>query len=335
MKNWARTALDCIAAEGQAAMITLAAVEGSTPREAGARMIVTPAQAHGTIGGGNLEFLAIDQARRLLASDLHLLKQDLPLGPLLAQCCGGRVRLLIERVNAANASWLHLAAEAETAGASYTLIGEIEDGRLQRSFAREWPSNATEGAFLFDRAGPALRRGDWTSIVEHIRPVAAHLYIYGAGHVGRALAHIAATLPFRLHWFDTRPEVVGADLRLTVRDDLITPATFAPTGSFHVVLTHAHELDYQLVRAILKGGQSGYCGLIGSATKRARFLSRLAKDGVDASGLTCPIGSGAIRSKLPAAIAVAVSAELLVKLESVSEAQSLGGESDQWSRSRA
>ena len=76
MKNWPQTALACIAAEGQAAMITLAAIQGSTPREAGARMIVTPTQAHGTVGGGNLEFLLIDQARRLLASDLGYLQQD-------------------------------------------------------------------------------------------------------------------------------------------------------------------------------------------------------------------------------------------------------------------
>lgn len=326
MKNWAQTALACIAAEGQAAMITLAAVEGSTPREAGARMIVTPVQTRGTIGGGNLEFLAIDQARRLIASDLHLLKQDLPLGPLLAQCCGGRVRLVIERLDSASQSWLQPAAEAETAGALYTLIGEIEDARLQRGFTPGWPTTATEGASLFDATGPATRRGDWSRIVEHIRPAATHLYIYGAGHVGRALVEIAQLLPFRVHWFDTRPELAGTDPRLTVQDDLVTPAMFAPAGSFHVVLTHAHELDYQLVRAILQGGQSGYCGLIGSATKRARFLSRLAKDGVDASGLTCPIGSGTIRSKLPAAIAVAASMELLAKLESVSEAKAAAPE---------
>lgn len=323
MKNWAQTALACVAAEGQAAMITLAAVEGSTPREAGARMIVTPTQAHGTIGGGNLEFLAIDQARRLIASDLHLLKQDLPLGPLLAQCCGGRVRLVIERLDSASQSWLHPAAEAETAGALYTLHGVIEDAHLQRSFTLGWPTTATEGASLFDATGPAARRGDWTRIVECIRPAATHLYVYGAGHVGSALVEIAQLLPFRLHWFDSRPELAGTDPRLTVQDDLVTPAMFAPAGSFHVVLTHAHELDYQIVRAILQRGPSGYCGLIGSATKRARFLSRLAKDSVAPAGLTCPIGSGAIRSKLPAAIAVSASMELLAKLERVSEAQAI------------
>lgn len=319
MKNWPATALNCLATE-PTAMITLAAIAGSTPREAGARMIVTPTQAHGTVGGGNLEFLLIDQARRLLASDLHILQQDYPLGPLLAQCCGGHVRVLVERL--APATWLRQAAEAETSGQPYTLMGVLRDGRITRSVAAAWPANATEGAWLEDATGPVSRRASWTRITEHIRPAATHLYIYGAGHVGRALVHIAETLPVRLHWYDTRADLLGTDPRLTILEDLSAPLLTAPAGSFHVVLTHAHELDYQIVRAILQRGDAAYCGLIGSATKRARFLSRLAKDGVDPTGLTCPIGEGLIRSKLPAAIAVAVSLELLTRLESAAAAQS-------------
>lgn len=318
MKNWAATALNCIAGEGQAAMITLAAVEGSTPREAGARMIVTPTRVHGTVGGGNLEFLLVDQARRLLASDLHVLQQDHPLGPLLAQCCGGHVRVLVERLDTTSQLWLAAASQAEEAGTPYTLTGAIADGRVHRSASPGWPPAAIEGATLFHESGPATRRDAWTRIVEHIRPAATHLYIFGAGHVGRALVHIAEALPFRLHWHDSRADLAGADARLHVSPDLLPVVARALAGAFYVVLTHAHELDYQITRAILRRGDAGYCGLIGSATKRARFLSRLAKDGVDASGLTCPIGGGLIRSKLPAAIAVAASVELLARLEAVS-----------------
>jgi xanthine dehydrogenase accessory factor len=318
MRTWPATALECLVDE-PTAMITLAAIEGSTPREAGARMIVTPTQAHGTVGGGNLEFLLIDQARRLLASDLDVLQQDYPLGPLLAQCCGGRVRVLVERLAAG--AWLTHAADAETTGEPYTLTGAIHENRITRTSVSGWLASATEGAFLSHADGFAHRRSPWSHIVEHIRPAATHLSIYGAGHVGRALAHIAETLPFRLRWYDTRPELTGADPRLTVLEDLAAPVLTAPAGAFHVVLTHAHELDYQIVRAILQRGDAGYCGLIGSATKRARFLSRLAKDGIDSSGLTCPIGAGLIRSKLPAAIAVAASAELLTQLEKATAAQ--------------
>ncbi len=320
MKNWAATALEAIAAEGRAAMVTLAAVEGSTPREAGARMIISATQAHGTVGGGNLEFLLIDQARRMLDSDVHLLQQDYPLGPLLAQCCGGRVRVLVERLEANGVVWLEQASEAEETGQPYTLIGTISNDRVVRSVSMGWSVTASEGSSVFDASGPAARRAAWSGIVEHIRPAARRLYIFGAGHVGSALVHIAETLPFRLHWYDTREELAGTDRRLIVQQDLLSVVADALPGSFFTILTHAHELDYQLTRAILRRGDAGYCGLIGSATKRGRFISRLAKDGVDVSGLTCPIGAGLVRSKLPAAIAVAASMELLARLEAVTDA---------------
>jgi xanthine dehydrogenase accessory factor len=308
MNTWPALALDLLVQE-PVAMITLAASEGSTPREAGARMLVTPTQIHGTVGGGNLEFLLMDQARRLIASDLAYLQQDYPLGPLLAQCCGGHVRVLIERLDDASRQWLEPAAQAEQSGAPYTLTADLTGQAIVRTFISDWRKGAGEGA-----AVNAPRRQPWTQLTEHIRPVSAHLYILGAGHVGAALASIAATLPFRLRWIDTRDEL-AATPKLEIHPHPATIIATAPPRSFFVILTHAHELDYQLTRAILRRGDSSYCGLIGSATKRARFLSRLAKDGVDPLGLTCPIGAGLITSKLPAAIAVATSAELLVRLE--------------------
>jgi len=304
---------------GPVAMVTLAGVEGSAPREAGARMIVGPDRNAGTVGGGNLEFLLIDQARRLMAWDRHVLQQDYPLGPLLAQCCGGRVRVLVERLDAESVGWLEQAEAREQAGERYVLRGEIVDGRLARRVSAGWPRDCVEGAQLFDADGEAGRRGDWSVIVEHVRPVSACVYIFGAGHVGQALAPIVDTLPFRMRWLDTREELRGSDARLEIEADPVEIVSAAAAGSFFIVLTHTHELDYQIVRAVLSPGDAAYCGLIGSATKRARFVSRLGKDGVDVARLTCPIGAGAIRSKLPAAIAVAASAELLVRLEGFKE----------------
>lgn len=305
---------------GPAAMVTLAGVEGSAPREAGARMIVGPDRVAGTVGGGNLEFLLIDQARRLMASDRHVLQQDYPLGPLLAQCCGGRVRVLVERLDAESRAWLAAVATHEAAGALYVLRGEVVDGRVLRGVSAGWARSAAEGVALFDADGAAAgRRDEWSVIVEHVRSASAYICIFGAGHVGRALAPIVDTLPFRMRWIDTREELRGADARLEIEADPVAVVRGAPAGSFFVVLTHTHELDYQLVRAVLARGDAAYCGLIGSATKRARFLSRLSKDRVDATVLTCPIGAGGIKSKLPAAIAVAASAELLVRLEGLNE----------------
>lgn len=314
MNNWPALALDILSRE-PVAMITIAATEGSTPREAGARMLITPTQTHGTVGGGNLEYLLIDQARRLFASDLSYLQQDYPLGPLLAQCCGGHVRVLIERLDDASRQWLEPAAHAERTGAPYSLTADISGEGILRRIATTWPAGASEGATI-----NANRRQTWTQLTEHIRPASAHLYIFGAGHVGKALAAIAASLPFRLRWIDTRDELAVTP-NLEIHQDPTAVIATAPPRSFFVILTHAHELDYQITRAILRRSDASYCGLIGSATKRARFLSRLVKDGVDASGLTCPIGAGLITSKLPAAIAVATSAELLVRLEAAASGE--------------
>jgi xanthine dehydrogenase accessory factor len=305
-------------------MVTLAAVQGSAPRDAGTRMIVSRDAIFGTVGGGNLEHLLIDQARRLLGQgEVDVLQQDYPLGPLLAQCCGGRVRVLIERLTIESREWLTTAGKAEYSGERYTLAGIISENRITRTFACGWPKDSVGTTALLTASGaPAGPKTAWTRIVEHIAPVASHLYVFGAGHVGAAIVHIAKTLPFRIRWFDSRPELAPAHDLLTIRDDLMEAASEAPPESYFLVLTHAHELDYQLVRSILSRGEASYCGLIGSDTKRTRFLSRLARDGVNAGGLTCPIGAGAIRSKDPACIAVAASAELLAVLEAGVQSES-------------
>ncbi|HWU13050.1 MAG TPA: XdhC family protein, partial [Caulobacter sp.] len=98
MSNWARSALAQLALGETVALVTILATEGSAPREAGTKMVVWAGGQAGTIGGGNLEHQAAEQARKMLLTSVHFALQDYPLGPLLAQCCGGRVRLLIERL---------------------------------------------------------------------------------------------------------------------------------------------------------------------------------------------------------------------------------------------
>jgi xanthine dehydrogenase accessory factor len=95
-------------------------------------------------------------------------------------------------------------------------------------------------------------------------------------------------------------------------DDLEACVDAAPPGALFAIFTHSHDLDYRLTRAVLKRGDFGYLGLIGSRTKRARFERRLRADGFeDLSRLTCPIGIASLKSKAPAVIAVALAAELL------------------------
>ena len=314
--SWARQALDLIERGEPAAMVTLVHVAGSAPRDAGTRMIVSHDSIFGTVGGGNLEMQLTDQGRRLIERAApDVLQQDYPLGPLLAQCCGGRVRVLIERLDQSSREWLETCDDAERTGAKYVLQGVIHDGRIVR-LAQLDPANSPSGVDIFAPSGDYTdSRGPWTRVIERISPVATDLYLFGAGHVGRAIARIATTLPFRFHWLDNRPEAASEDARITIRKDVVNTVAEASPGSYFLILTHSHELDYALASAVLKRGDFRFCGLIGSATKRARFVSRLTKDGLDPARLTCPIGAGAIRSKAPAAIAVGVAAELLVLLE--------------------
>lgn len=289
-------------------MATVVGVQGSTPREVGARMLVWPDHFSGTIGGGSLERQALEQARRLLAQHgrRHAL-QDYPLGPLLGQCCGGRVRLLVERLDAESQSWLD---EAASCTEPFRLQAKFEGGDL----SRQVQPASQEGSIDDPRTPiPEVRR-----LSELMQPTKPKLVIFGAGHIGQAVARAFAPLPFDLEWLasreDLRPEAGGTRAEVMSEDDLEACVEAAPPQTLFAIFTHSHDLDYRLTRAVLARGDFRYLGLIGSRTKRARFESRLNADGLtdaDLARLTCPIGIPNLKSKAPAVIAVALAAELL------------------------
>jgi xanthine dehydrogenase accessory factor len=145
------------------------------------------------------------------------------------------------------------------------------------------------------------------------------LQLYGAGHVGRAIARLLDSLPCRVQWIDAREDEFpdrpsAAHVERLCVEPVQSEVAQAPGGAFFLVLTHSHELDLALAEAILRRGDFGFFGLIGSATKRARFERRLAQRGVAAEALArlhCPIGVPGIPGKQPEVIAVAVVAQLL------------------------
>jgi len=297
MAEWATTVRHALARE-PVALVTILATEGSAPRSAGTRMVVTAAGARGTIGGGALEHRAIEQARAMLgqpAGDWRI--QDYPLGPLLGQCCGGRVRLLVERLDPLAADWLDDAGRA--------IAATLHDDRIVRVIADDTTPILTARG---ERPAAGASFAEAADIAR--RP----LLLFGAGHVGCAIARAAERLPFALAWFDTRPEQAERPgVVLLDEADAIACASDAPEGSAVLILTHDHGLDYRLAAAAL-GSAAGFVGLIGSATKRARFLSRLAADGFRQAArdrLTCPIGLPGIAGKEPEVIAVAAMAQLL------------------------
>lgn len=144
------------------------------------------------------------------------------------------------------------------------------------------------------------------------------IIVLGAGHVGRALVLSLAPLPFRVHWVDPRPEAFPSVVpgNTTVfATDLLAVIAAAPEGTLLFIMSHSHALDLAAADAALRNPAIAEVGLIGSATKRARFEKRLREAGVAESRITsliCPIGIGGIGSKLPAAIAAATAAQILV-----------------------
>jgi xanthine dehydrogenase accessory factor len=290
MADWtlhAREALE----QGPAALVTILATEGSAPRGPGARMVVTQTGLAGSIGGGRLEHQAMAQARSVLALAPGSWRvQDYPLGPLLGQCCGGRVRLLVE----------NLAGVPESEGPFEVTLSD----HVERS-----PASAERPGEM-DARGPLPTAG--TRFLEPVESDRLPVFLFGAGHVGKAIAERAAGLPLALAWYDSRPEMAGTPGVVLAEEEemMVAQAAEAPEDSAIVILTHDHGLDYRLVAAAL-GGRARFVGLIGSATKRARFLKRLAADKVDPARLTCPIGLAGIGGREPEVIAIAVLAQLL------------------------
>jgi xanthine dehydrogenase accessory factor len=146
-----------------------------------------------------------------------------------------------------------------------------------------------------------------------------HLQLYGAGHVGRAIAALLATLDVQVDWIDEREDEFPAatwppHIHTLSVDAVEAEVANAPAGAFYLVLTHRHDLDLRITEAILRRGDFGFLGLIGSKTKRQRFVHRFEERGIAAERierLVCPIGIDGIDGKAPELIAVSVVAQLL------------------------
>lgn len=142
---------------------------------------------------------------------------------------------------------------------------------------------------------------------------APEAYIYGAGHVGRAVVRALALLDWRITWVDARTGMMGgAPGKVKCIETPLPEAVTQTAGpdAMHLVMTYSHSLDLEIISALLNR-PNRFCGLIGSATKRAQFTRRLRERGIDASSLTCPIGLPGLKDKRPAVIAASVTAQLL------------------------
>jgi xanthine dehydrogenase accessory factor len=283
MKTWS-VILRMLETQDTCALVSVVATQGSAPREAGAHMIVTRDGYHGSIGGGTLEWRAIAAAQAMLGPNEASRITSHALGPELGQCCGGRVDLATETFTRDSLARVTELARREIEG-PFTVSRRIAGRSVEQSF------------------GESRRR----------------IYLFGAGHVGRALVLALAPLPFDVHWIDPRPgafpRAVPQNVTLHRLDEPARALADAPQGSLAFVMTHSHALDLAVVDAALRGPGIAHTGLIGSLTKRARFEKRLRDAGVAQdriAALICPIGIAGIASKEPAMIAAATAAQILV-----------------------
>lgn len=292
-----------IAAHGPVARVVVAEVAGSAPREVGAAMLVwaggQSGGQSGTIGGGALEWQAARQARTLLPQSVPRVER-LPLGPSLGQCCGGVVTLVTETYT--------------TVPAGPVIARPLDGSPMPLAVKRLLAAARGQGVMPQAR----LIQG-W--MVEPVADPVVDVWVWGAGHVGRAVMATLAPLPrLALTWVDVAadrfPEVSG--LRVLPAADPIRAVPLAPRQAHHLIVTYSHALDLDLCHGLLSHGFAT-CGLIGSATKWARFRARLAALGhsPDAIGrIQCPIGDPAL-GKHPQAIAISVAHDMLQQIGSV------------------
>ena len=339
MKDWLDTLRE--APPDPFALITVASTRGSAPREVGARMLVGADGIAGTIGGGNLEFQAIDMARERLQDTAapRARMHRFALGPSLGQCCGGVVELLFETVtgNESCFSRLHELRGAQQTVALISITdgkyvntrvlltdtachGELPDSQLLTSLlsrARDALTNE-DVAELFtvtDSDGKPVR-----ALFQVFRRSDFQVLVFGAGHVGKALVPLLAQLPCEIRWIDPRadefPDLGLCNVRQLNSAAPEYCADDAPPDSYYLIMTHSHALDQAICERVLRRGDFTYCGLIGSRAKRRKFEKRLRARGISAATLqrlVCPIGVAGIEGKRPAEIAVAVAAQLLIE----------------------
>ncbi len=246
-----------------AVLVSVSEAQGSTPRDAGTQMAVSATAISGTIGGGQLEWLATARAREILSGAIEPGPFEVALGPGIGQCCGGRVTLDFTVLNAELAASLKDEADRE------------------------------------ERSKPQV-------------------LVFGAGHTGKALALALSHLPLRTRLIDSRPEAFTGwrspveTVNAAVPESLVADSE---PGAAYVTMTHEHSLDFLITAAALGRGDAAYCGMIGSATKRAVFANWLKDNDYPAAlidRLTCPIGGSALRDKRPEVIAALTAAEIAV-----------------------
>jgi len=323
MNEWIDELADLAASGEPAVLVTVAGIRGSAPREIGAKMIGTAAASIGTIGGGQLEYQSTRVAVGMLDNEYTSLR-SFPLGSSMGQCGGGVVEILFEPVIDGMPDWLRdlaaLHGQRESAIIA-TRISTTAPVKLVVTADTVYGADDADSG-LVNKARELLVDKPVTcrNVQEFYEPVVVpdlNIAVFGAGHVGTAVVGALSKLDCNIRWVDSRRDIfhkVPANVRAVEASDPALEVAALPAGSFYLVMTHSHAMDFDVCDRILRRGDATYCGLIGSVSKRRRFEKRFRQQGMEQSmldSLVCPIGVDGIGGKKPAEIAVATAAEIL------------------------
>ena len=323
MNEWIDELSDLTAAGDTAVLVTISGIRGSSPRETGAKMIVTARETIGTIGGGQLEHQCTHIAAGLLDRAGAPETRRFPLGPALGQCCGGVVDVLFEPVGAGLPDWLRdlnalhgqgqpsVLVTATQTGSKFVVTADavfgVDEDACDPGIVAEARGYVQGGAAAVNQA----------MFFEPVLPSDFNIAVFGAGHVGAAVVNVLSGLDCNIRWVDSRPGIFRAvprNVKIIETGEPALEVAAMPPASYYLVMTHSHPLDFDICDRILRRGDGAYCGLIGSVTKRRRFEKRFRQQGLSQGAidrLVCPIGVTGISGKKPAEIAIAAAAEIL------------------------
>ena len=317
------------------AWVTILGTHGSSPRHAGAAMVVRKdGSIAGTIGGGPLEATVIKEALEVLKAQESRIAdfESAELGML----CGGEGRLLIEHVDATHPATQELfrgMLEVLTSGRRGWLVTAIsaEAGPLSAVRRCLVDSNGSiAGDPLCEpEALQALRKsgGTYDQIISgdpertHVQPIGGQgiAYVFGAGHCGEKLIPVLSMIGFSTVVVDDRPDFAN-EVRFPRADRIVVPESFAAAvetlsideRGYVIIVTRGHAHDRDVLAQALKT-PACYIGMIGSKSKVAKTFEALEKQGFspdDLARVHAPIGLS-IGAETPEEIAVSIAAQVI------------------------
>ena len=329
MKQIFETLRNQLRSGGSAVLCSIIASSGSSPRGEGAKMAVLPdGSTVGTVGGGAVEQRSIQMALEVLktgnshAHAFHLSPNDVE---DIGMICGGNVTVYFQYLTPEH---LPLVEEicrllTESRGSSW-LVTVLRDGAFwdMGIYDREHGLRFTDAIDLptlepLLRSGGVLQKGDPAYFVEPLT-TAGTVYIFGGGHVGRALVPFLTMTGFRTVIFDNRPSAAVPErfpgaAQVILGDYLrISDQVTLTADDYAVVMTPGHQSDREVLAQVLRTPAT-YVGCIGSRHKVAKTRELLLAQGIpeaDIDRIHSPIGLP-IGGETPEEVALSVAAELV------------------------